>query len=267
MPVDDDDFDGDFGLDFAENFLFKKPLYDPIKLTERRRDILFNDENLRLDGYCPGCSERRTFAKQSGSVPHGFQFTSHETYVTYVIKCTRHEHHRLRFYIHVGRADLAKVGQHPSFADIAIDESKQFSKLLTAEDRGEFHKALGLASHGVGIGAFVYLRRIFERLINSRFQEYKEAEGWDEKKFNESRMAEKIDMLKSHLPAFLVENRRIYSIVSLGIHQLSENDCLAFFPILKQSTLFILEEDKQKKERLAEEDAVRKAIASFKPKD
>jgi hypothetical protein len=80
-------------------------------------------------------------------------------------------------------------------------------------------------------------------------------------------MAEKIDMLKSHLPAFLVENRRIYSIVSLGIHQLSENDCLAFFPILKQSTLFILEEDKQKKERLAEEDAVRKAIASFKPKD
>jgi len=157
------------------------------------------------------------------------------------------------------------VGQFPSFADIAIDESRNYSKLLGTEDRAEFHKAIGLASHGVGIGAFVYLRCIFERLINSRFQDFKEIEGRDEVAFKKARMSEKIEILKNHLPKFLVDNKRIYSIVSLAIHQLSEKDCLSFFPILKASTIFILEEDLRKKERLAEENKVRKAIANFKP--
>ena len=37
----------------------------------------------------------------------------------------------------------------------------------------EFTKAIGLAANGVGIGSFVYLRRIFENLVFQAFDEAK----------------------------------------------------------------------------------------------
>jgi len=79
-------------------------------------------------------------------------------------------------------------------------------------------------------------------------------------------MAERIEFLKDYLPPFLVENAKIYSILSLGVHELDEDDCLAFFPVLRQSTVWILDQDKKKKEELAEQEALRKAIAGFQPK-
>lgn len=81
-------------------------------------------------------------------------------------------------------------------------------------------------------------------------------------------MAERIDFLNGHLPDFLVRNRRIYSILSLGIHELDEKTCLNFFEVLRTSTIVILEEDKKKKEGLERQKALEKAIADFsKPGD
>ncbi len=59
-----------------------------------------------------------------------------------------------------------------------------------------------------------HLRRVFERLILSRFNEFKVQEGWNEDEFKAMRMERKIDRLKGHLPEFLVENRKVYSILS-----------------------------------------------------
>jgi hypothetical protein len=50
---------------------------------------------------------------------------------------------------------VQKIGQFPSLADIANDESKTYRSVLTKRDSSEFHKAIGLATHGVGIGSFV----------------------------------------------------------------------------------------------------------------
>lgn len=74
-------------------------------------------------------------------------------------RCTRYNDHRLVFYYLINQGTIQKVGQFPSFADIAVDESKQYTKLLSSEDAAEFHKAIGLAAHGVGIGSFVYIRK------------------------------------------------------------------------------------------------------------
>ena len=130
--------------------------------------------------------------------------------------CARNDSHKIFFNLHLEDTTIQKVGQIPSFADIALDESKDYSKLLDKEDTSEFHKAIGLAAHGVGIGSYVYLRRIFERLIAKRFAEYKEVEGWDEAAFRAMRMKERIEHLKDHLPEFLVSNAKLYSILSLG---------------------------------------------------
>jgi hypothetical protein len=110
------------------------------------------------------------------------------------------------------------------------------------------YKAIGLAAHGEGIGSFVYLRRVFERLIRSRFDQYKAEEGWTDEDFK-LRMDEKIALLKAHLPSFLVEIREIYSIFSKGIHELDNEDCLQFFEVGRRAILIVLEDDLKRSER------------------
>lgn len=158
---------------------------------------------------------------------------------------------------------IQKVGQFPSLADIANDEANKFRSVLNKEDSSELHKAIGLAAHGVGIGSFVYMRRIFERLVYSRFHEAKDANQWNEEEFLRLRMNEKVHFLSGHLPSFLVENSRIYSILSVGIHELSEAQCLSYFEMLKQSIIIILEEDKARKEEKQRREAFARTIAGF----
>jgi hypothetical protein len=151
----------------------------------------------------------------------------------------------------------------PSFADVAIDESKAYSKLLDKTDIAEFHKAVGLAAHGVGIGSYVYLRRIFERLIAKRFADHKDENGWADEDFNRLRMKERIEFLAAYLPPFLVKNAKLYSILSLGVHELDEASCLDFFPVLRQSTIWILEQDKKRRDEESQQKALERAISKF----
>jgi hypothetical protein len=161
---------------------------------------------------------------------------------------------------------IEKIGQYPSLATIAQDETRQYRSVLKDENASEFHKAVGLAAHGVGVGSFVYLRRVFERLIRSRFDEFKVQESWDETAFNGMRMEDKINLLKDHLPEVLVANRRVYSILSLGIHELEEEACLTAFPMMRSAIIIILEDDKKKREDLARRQEMEKAIAAFQHK-
>jgi hypothetical protein len=179
------------------------------------------------------------------------------------LTCARHDHHVLHFYYLLCEGTIQKTGQYPSFADIALDESKEYNKLLSPQDASEFHRAIGLAAHNIGIGSFVYLRRIFERLIDKRYNEFKDAEGWTDDGFYKLRMSEKVAFLKDHLPPFLVKNAKIYSILSVGLHELTEEQCLSFFRVLRQSTVLILEEDKKKREELEMQKELERAISDF----
>ena len=101
-------------------------------------------------------------------------------------------------------------------------------------------------------------------MIYGRFSEFKDAEGWNKDEFVKMRMDEKVKMLEGHIPDFLFENRKIYSILSLGVHELSEDRCLKAFDYLKLSIKIILEEDKMKKEELALRKMAADAIKDFK---
>ena len=266
----------------AAEFLFGAPLYEVFSYRQFRlgtvpKDIpvetlhvrrLFN-QDFKLDGYCPFCRRRSTFERTSGGLSDEGWSWFHSQGVKYegdlVITCARNDSHTIWYILRGGGGVLQKVGQFPSFADIANDESKQYRTLLSTEDAAELHKAIGLAAHGVGIGAYVYIRRIFERLIDNRFAEFKTLENWPVEDFRRLRVAEKIEFLKDHLPDFLVKNKKLYGILSLGIHELNEADCLNFFSVIRASTIFILEEDKRKKEELAQRAAVEKAIEQYVP--
>ena len=120
---------------------------------------------------------------------------------------------------------------------------------MSKEDLKEFTRAIGLAANGVGIGSFVYLRRLFERLIQDAAEQKINAGEIERPVFEGARMDEKIGMLRDVLPKFLVENKSIYGIISKGIHQLSEEECLAMFDILKTSIELILDEKKEMMEK------------------
>ncbi|SDC42816.1 hypothetical protein SAMN04488239_102247 [Ruegeria marina] len=78
------------------------------------------------------------------------------------------------------------------------------------------------------------------------------------------RMSDKIKHLRGHLPDFLVEHSELYSILSSGIHELSEQKCLEFFAIGRGAIIEILEEDRLKKEKLDRKKDLARSIAAFK---
>jgi hypothetical protein len=239
--------------------LFDAPLYDEYLRPETDEEKA-SISSKPLDGHCPFCGassmfnvkiERNTWIVHSAATDD------------VVLKCVREDKHQLRFVVMFRSRSLQKIGQFPPYATIAQSELKGGRKYLSEIDGRELHTAIGLAAHGVGIGSFVYVRRIFERIIRQRFDEYKAAEKWSEQDFDKLRMNEKIQLLKNHLPDFMVKNQRLYSILSQGIHELDEKSCIAFFEVARTSITLILDEDRRKKEELAERKAAENAIAAF----
>jgi hypothetical protein len=170
--------------------------------------------------------------------------------------CTRNTRHFLYFVFRVEDRFpppdcylITKIGQYPSLADLHLEDVKKYRKLLGDEKYREFTKAIGLNAHGVGIGAFVYLRRILEDLIDTAKNEAAKEPAWDEQLFGQSRIKERIQLLQGKLPQFLVENRNIYAILSRGIHELTEQQCLDAFGVVRVGIELILDEKLQEKER------------------
>ena len=108
----------------------------------------------------------------------------------------------------------------------------------------------------------MYLRRIFEFLIADA---YKKAEGKGDltKEIFVGKMAEKIQLLEKYLPAFLVENKNMYSILSLGIHQLDEKDCLQHFDVLRAGIEIILDEKLDELRKQEKIESAKKKLAAI----
>ncbi|MDP9078239.1 MAG: short-chain dehydrogenase [Bacteroidota bacterium] len=240
------------------NFFFEIPLYTKIKIDSQNRDAFI--ELMRtidsVDAYNPELKQQTTYKiirNPSNTVAQKHQANEYKGIKTYDLQCARNGLD-IKIYVNfvVGYIDiyekefkecyLIKIGQYPSIADFHISKIKQYDNVLSREKLKEFTKAIGLAANGVGIGSFVYLRRIFESLIEEAHTLAVGDPNWDEALFQKNRMADKIDHLKHHLPEFLVENKALYSILSKGVHELDENECLEYFEAIKVGIELILDE-------------------------
>jgi len=252
-------------------FLLNAPLYEVHQLSSGSAALstIFGKarEKFIFDGYCPHCNRETNYLlSQAAHIPGGDPWNNiktHEDFLDITITCVRKPKHIVQFYLFLSEMNIQKIGQLPSLAEIENGKCEIYRKNMTKIDSSELYKAIGLAAHGVGIGSFVYLRRILERIVMVKFKKFKDIEQWDEKEFNQKKMAEQIKFLKDHLPQFLVNNQKIYSILSIGIHELNENECLKVFEILKRSIIYIIEEDLRKQEELAARKELEDAIASF----
>lgn len=161
--------------------------------------------------------------------------------------------HEYRTYFWLCDSTIQKVGQFPSVADLQIPQIQKYRKLLGNGRYRELTRAIGLAAHGVGIGSFVYLRRVFEGLMEQAHSVASQLHEFDEKKYELSRIEDKILLLKDFLPRFLIEHRSIYSILSKGIHELGEEECLEYFNPVRDGIELILDQKIKEVERKEKE--------------
>ena len=205
-----------------------------------------------LDAYCVHCQADSIFLRQINRLPMpgASEYGLYNHVFTCTLSCTRDRTHEFVATFLVHGTTLTKIGQYPSIADLSSASIKKYRKTLGKQAYGELNKAIGLYSHGIGIGAFVYLRRIFENLVEEAHQRAKNTPEWNEIKFSSSRMGDKIQMLRSYLPDFLVEHRVIYSILSKGLHELSEEECREYFgPVFVGIELILDEQVKEEEAR------------------
>lgn len=154
--------------------------------------------------------------------------------------CAMDNTHHLDYIVLTYGNKMKKIGQYPSVADLSFPELKEYRKVMTKEDEKELKRAIGLFASGIGVGSFVYLRRIFERIIVTASRKAIEEGKIKEEEFGKAHVDEKIKMLAEYLPKSLANNPVFYGIISKGIHELSEEDCIEFFPVMQSFIMMIL---------------------------
>lgn len=212
-----------------------------------------------VDAYCPDCKcksvfrikgpEIYPFKEEAQKLPKFGLVTAHGVCVRQAPdkplgKCE----HDLYVLFYRSLHELTKIGQFPSKADMDFGILDEAHKELSADFRKELGTAIGLFSHGVGIGAFVYLRRIFEQLVEEARVSAVAARAIDEHDFSQARMVDKIKLLSGYLPSRLVNSANMYGVLSKGIHELSEEECKEKFGLVRQAIHLILSQRHEEKE-------------------
>lgn len=259
-------------LPSSEDFYLNYPLYKEVNFSNASENQV---EQLiaafdTFDSYCPECGEHSVFTRDSSKsdtiVTNTYLLFGYRNHYFY---CARNKKHHLTFVLYLSKKEstIQKIGQNPSVADLNMHDVKKYASVLSKEYFNELKKAIGLAAHGIGVGSFVYLRRIFENLIEEAKLEAAKDDSFDEQAFKTARMNEKIKLLSGHLPSFLVENHQLYAILSKGVHELSEQECLDAFPAVKVGIELILDEHIVEKQRKAKIEASKKALAALASKN
>lgn len=271
----EDDIEVESKIPDAETFFLKTHLYEEFSFDiKNNKDYVrlidlefFNDA---IHCYCPQCKQDRTFRNDriksldvntnthihnpaNMQTPYNFKHYGSQSWreeylsfnKTYTLEfyCTHNHAHRIYFTFTIHNMTIQKIGQFPTILDLENNtELNEYKKELGIDKGREFHKAIGLASHSVGVGSFVYLRRIFEDFIFQAKNKAIEDKAITEDDFIPKRMDEKIELLSNYLPHTLVEHKEYYSVVSKGIHELTEDECLKYFNTLKMGIEVILDE-------------------------
>ncbi len=237
-------------------FYFETPLYEEINEHNLQENV-FEGE---VDAYSPTNHIETTYAITADPVNKSFS-DAYKDFLRIRLRCKRRSDDALYFFVFKLDESLIKIGQWPSLADMQFAEiGKTYDKHLSRDDLKDFKRAIGLAAHGVGAGSFVYLRRIFEKLIQNAYDENASSLTDLKQDFGTLRMEQKVEALRPFLPEQLIAMRKIYSILSSGVHELSEEECLSYFPALKLSIELILKQQIEKEQKLARDKAAAEQI-------
>ncbi len=258
-------------------------LYAAIQLNPVRDDRFLSSVKFgaqQFDAHCVYCGQDATFRtsidRKPSDVAHaerllglaggneqkrltfeGGQFALH-------LWCSRRPQHHLYSYFfdyNQGQSILTKVGQTPSLEDIAGADLERYRAIL-GKEFAEMRRATGLFAHGIGIGSFVYLRRIFERLVEAA-RSTADPTGEREADFRKLRMADRVSELADYLPPAVVKYKDAYGILSLGLHELTEAECKRYFPAVRAAVIMMLEQKYEAAEKAKITAELDRAVAAI----
>lgn len=252
-----------------KDFLFEYSLYQEVQISDAD-NLGFLDSSEDIDYYNPELNEITTFKHkkthyydlhvENRTLIYGRNnpdkynlFFQYGGYCSFIMECARREIRIIfTFYLNKKKSTLQKIGQYPFVASFQEHNFlKDFKDIILEEDARTQSKANGLFAHGIGAGALVYLRRVFERIIFQTWYQNKEACGITEEDFKRKRMDEKIETLSNYLPQMILQNKAIYGVLSKGIHELEEEECMTIFPRLCKSFLQFWKKSRHRIKRIS----------------
>lgn len=278
-------------FDSPEEFFLVSPLYRRVEVPPNRLStaifkVEFFDGSLTT--YCTQCdgqsvfrtdriqsgellSDRRAHSFRLGNVwvqeltehasNFGTDYAQSDRSFTVEFYCTRDHAHRIYFAFAVRGGYLYKMGQFPSLSDFEGQTLERYRKILGKPLSAAYTRAVNLYAHDVGAGSFVYLRRILEHLLEDARQLASQDAEWDEDEYRGMRVVERIKALKNQLPAPMVEHASVYAILSRGVHELSEQECLEHFPAVRTAIDMILDERFAEQQRQLKNAEIARALA------
>ncbi|MBZ9782781.1 hypothetical protein ACE1YR_12085 [Pseudomonas sp. K1(2024)] len=256
-----------------QSFCVDLPLYAFYKVTEENFNdfLIFTQRDAVIDSFCPYCSKDSTFKRQDNGYNQGRttldSWWEYFPFIEFRFKCSRDNNHAISYSFQFDENQgVQKIGQYPSTYDVAAPSVKRYRKILGEDRCRELVKAIGLFTHGVGAGSLIYLRRLLEYLLEKAHLEAQQSETWKKTNsvdFSRASVGEKIKALSDYLPEYLVNNKKIYSVLSLGIHSGSEEECMKQFPILRTAIELILDQKIEDAKRKRKEKEITTLLHQF----
>ena len=229
-------------------------------------------EDIRIDDYCQNCDAEKVFSNEvkenfnelladtfkviggppdrNGPAPSDF-YKDKEYFINMTLHCAKCD--EPHYYSLLFKGDtVTKIGQYPSFSKVSAQDLKKYKKLIS-KCYPELTKSVNAYSQGMGVAAFVYLRRILEYLIESKFN------GEPSLKFIDK--LKEVEKTETIIPSELSEIKaEIYSILSKGIHEYAEDECMQLYLSVKFIIERILDLELEKKENANKAKSAIKAI-------
>lgn len=264
----------------AHDFIVQEPLYTKIDISSFNQalEILFYKDF--VDCFCTYCGKPSIFSGKLSAdqeqrkvnlslsinsvIPNGNRnrklFEKQEIY-NLNFYCSRNENHVLSVIYKVENETIMKIGQSPSLFELQRGEFKKYETIL-GKNYNDLYNAIMFYNSHFGVAAFVHLRRVIENFfITKAYDEFKQTPDWNDIKYKEARFIEKLNILKKKLPETLTQNPRLYSIISKGIHELDEAECLLYFEALKECILLSLDDLIEEKRRKKSKERIKSELS------
>lgn len=205
---------------------------------------------IKIELFCPVCKEKRIFSCCKMETTD-YYFNGGEYYqelalyensnslISYNFSC-EYGHNMKISLITLGEGNIKKYGQYPSSMYYSTEINDGIFKILTEEEKEYYKLSIKSKNENLNIASLMYLRRVFESLINKAKK--KSTTDFSGKKVKE---IIKILVKEGLLNPMLSDNgyNVLYSILSDGIHNLSEDECKSQYPLLKSAIEIILEDE------------------------
>lgn len=263
-----------------EELFTNTPPYKKVKLTTSEFISINNiEEKIKIDDYCENCGTEKVFVcglntqfktiKQLAINSKLLPYADSEKIKKHLInsinannckttifefvcaKCGEKHY----FSVLLESDFIVKYGQYPSYSTQNVKKVEKYKNLIS-KYYPELTKSLNAYSQGMGVASFVYLRRILEWIVEEKCSD-------DEKTLKFVDKLKRVEEREKIIPDILEEiKNQIYTVLSKGVHEYSEDDCLNMYDAVFFVIESILENELMKKEKEKRANEVKKAIAS-----